>query len=188
MKIYIPIPWDHYGLIAELAQRVSERDLSLGKTALQKHVYFLQTVHGVDCGYDFRLYTYGPFSAELLSDLDTVSGLGGVQVTYDGALAGYRITPGPRSSDVRAHAAEFLSMASEPIDRVLDEFGRLTARDLELQATIVYAEREARETSGKSPEASSIVAVVGDLKPHFSVDQIRAALETLASANHIAVV
>jgi uncharacterized protein YwgA len=185
MKIYIPVPWNQYGLITELAVGASKRDLNLGKTALQKHVYFLQTLHEIDCGYEFRLYTYGPFSAELLGDLDGVAGLGGVEVTYQPQVAGYSITPGPKSADIRLQAAEFLSNSSDAIDSVLDEFGRLTAKDLELSATIVYAEREAREMSGKSPEASSLVDVVRELKPHFSDDQIERSVERLLARSYI---
>ena len=187
MKISISIPWDQYGLISELAEGANQRGINLGKTALQKHVYFLQTLHGVNCGYDFKLYTYGPFSAELLADLDGVAGLGGVEILYYGDSYGYSIKPGPKSGAIRQNASKFLSDASGAIGAVLDEFGRLSAKDLELCATIVYAEREAHEASGGRPQASTIVEIVCQLKPHFSVDQIRSAVDTLADRGYVTV-
>lgn len=43
-----------------------------GKTVLQKLVYLLTTIYVVPTGYEHTLYTYGPFSAELASDVETV--------------------------------------------------------------------------------------------------------------------
>jgi len=182
----LEIPWQRYGLIAELARAQKQRGFSLGKTALQKEVYFLQTLYGVDCGYEFTLYTYGPFSSLLLADLDSVSVLGGVDVQYDSGLGGYRIIPGPENAKVIKSANGFLSEIRDPIESVIAEFGPLYARDLELLATIVFAEREARE-SGKPLSASVLTDVVRGVKPHFTDAQIREAIEKLVDKGHIAV-
>ena len=48
----------------------------LGRTALMKFLYFLQQVRGVDLGYNFTLYTYGPFDAAVLEDLSSTTSLG----------------------------------------------------------------------------------------------------------------
>jgi len=39
-----------------------------------KLLYFLQEWKGVRLNYDFRLYTYGPFESEVLSDLSSGCG------------------------------------------------------------------------------------------------------------------
>jgi uncharacterized protein len=182
----LDIPWQRYGLIAELARAQKKRGLTLGKTALQKEVYFLQTLYGVDCGYEFTLYTYGPFSSLLLADLDSVSVLGGVEIEYDSGVRGYRILPGPENAKVIKSAEEFLSGIKDPIDSVIEEFGGLYAKDLELQATIVFAEREARD-SGKPLTTPALADVVKGVKPHFTEFQIGEAIEKLVDKAHIAV-
>ena len=173
-----------FGIIAELAHRADKRGLSLGKVALQKHVYLLQTLFDVDCGYDFTLYTYGPFSSRLLNDLDTVEFLDGVEVHYLGGLNGYRIEPGDNNELIRKNASKFIAKASKAIDKVLDEFGNYSAKDLELYATIVYAEREAREDDVKVPE-KKLVEVVQGIKPHFSDTVILGAVRKLESSDYI---
>ena len=41
----------------------------LGRTQVMKLLYFLQELKGIPLGYDFRLFNYGPFDSEVLSDL-----------------------------------------------------------------------------------------------------------------------
>ena len=57
MRDNLQIPWEQYGLIVDLTQRLKDKRPQLGKTALQKLVYLLQHVYNVECGYDFSLYT-----------------------------------------------------------------------------------------------------------------------------------
>src|ERR1700679_4231265 len=52
-------------LLAALKQRGSW----CGETHLQKSVYFLQELLGVDLGFPFVLYRHGPYSFEISDDL-----------------------------------------------------------------------------------------------------------------------
>jgi uncharacterized protein YwgA len=185
MKITFAIPWPRYGLIADLTCRNYERANYFGKTALQKQVYLLQTLFGVDCGYDFGLHTYGPFSAQLLADLDALSFMGGVTVENDPSIGGYRILPGERCDYVRKEARDFLEASEESIVNVVEEFGPRYAKDLELLATTVYAEREAL-LNGTPPLEDELADVVSHLKPHFSKEFIREAIRDLRDRSHIA--
>jgi len=36
----------------------------LGKTAMMKYIFLLQKVYKVPLGYDFEIYTYGPYASE----------------------------------------------------------------------------------------------------------------------------
>lgn len=74
---YSEIPWNRYALIADLIRRFDQQRNALGKTALQKMVFLLQRVFGLDFDYAYTLYTFGPFCADLARDLDIVAGLGG---------------------------------------------------------------------------------------------------------------
>lgn len=185
MKVDLQFPWDRYAVITELAGYLGDRDMGLfGKTALQKFVYFLQEVEGVDCGYDFTLYTYGPFSSELLGDLDIVEVMDGVDVDYVPAVNGYHIHPGPKADVIRARAGQLVERARPAIERLVESFGGLRARDLELRATIVYCERDARRR-GEAPSEGSIAKVVQRIKPHFPEREIRGAIRELQGRGYV---
>jgi uncharacterized protein YwgA len=173
-----------HGVITELAKRTQERGMNLGKTALQKHVYFLQSIHDVDVGYDFRLHTYGPFSQQILSDLDALEFIDGVDITYDSSVNGYRIKAGPNADSVVSEAEDFLEEASDSIDVVLEDFGQLNAKELELRATIVFAERDFQSRTG-APKHDELASKVSSIKPHFSLDNINAAIQELAGKGYI---
>lgn len=171
---------DRMVLIRELTKRHSERPYQpLGKTALQKFVYFLQEVHGVECGYDFVLYNYGPYSALLQADLDAARALDFVNIQYDPDIWGYQITLGTATPDLE-HTAE----TRDAVDRVLSDYPSYTAKSLELRATTVYAEREMR-SDADDVDDSEIINVVHELKPHFNKRQIRTTLEELRSKGYV---
>ena len=46
----------------------------LGKTAIMKFMFMLQQVYKVPLGYDFKIYTYGPYSSEVMDDMDFEGG------------------------------------------------------------------------------------------------------------------
>jgi uncharacterized protein YwgA len=185
VTICLEIPRERYGLIVELAERMHARRLSFGKTALQKLVYLLQKLYGINCGYEFKLYTYGPFSSLLLSDLDSVSAFRGVDVRFYGA-SGYQIDPGPMSASVRQHAERFIGEFSKQMDEVVDNFGKLSAKQLELRATVVYVE-SALKTSGRAPTVKALASAVRELKPYFSEAEAKEAISELARRGQIEV-
>lgn len=175
---------NRHALIAELAKRTAKRGYNLGKTALQKHLYFLNTLYGLDTGYSFRLYNYGPFSSEVLSDLDTVEFIDGVKISYDSAVGGYRIRPGKNADNVTEDAKSFLNKADKSIDQVLSDFGNLNAKELELRATIVYADREAKDEN-RELDKEDLADIVHEIKPHFSVPRILGVIEELTERGHL---
>src|SRR5438477_5059079 len=94
-------------VITELASRAPNGHI--GRTALMKFSYFLQTVRGVPLGYRFTLYSYGPFDSNVLSDLSTTENLGAVQssLTYYPGGYGYQITRGQDADSALKAAQDF---------------------------------------------------------------------------------
>ena len=45
-------------------------DPGMGKTAVMKAMFMLQQVKGISLGCDFSIYTYGPYAAEIMEDID----------------------------------------------------------------------------------------------------------------------
>jgi hypothetical protein len=166
--------------------RLSEKSPQLGRTALMKYCYFLQTLRRVPLGYSFSLHSYGPFDSDVLADLDAAEALGEVtsEIVYYSGGYGYRIGPGAQALGAKSWGADLLARHEADIDWVLAEFGNLNSAQLELTSTIVYADREA---AGKSEHltASELSQRVHDVKPHFSQAQILASLRDLQDRGFI---
>ena len=179
MRVSIDIPWNRYGLIAELTNRFKDRCPQFGKTILQKMVYLLQEVYGVKCGYQFDLYTYGPFTSQLLQDLDVVETFKGVQISsVISGMGGYHIETGERNKELREKAGEFLgdSVVSKAINNLIENFGSFNAKELELLSTIVYVNRDMKE---EELSRQDLLQMVRDVKPKFSHSDIEDAVSKL---------
>ena len=154
-------------VLARMVSKAPER--KLGRTQVMKLFYFLQELKGVPLGYDFRLFTYGPFDSEVLSDLATACSLGTVvekTVIYPRGY-GYEITPGPQAGQL-CHDLERtnLGLASQ-VDEVVREFGSLGAAELELRSTILFVDRELGQ-AGTMITDRELATRVRLIKPHFT--------------------
>ena len=85
-----------YALISLLIKEAETKGQRLGKKALQKKVHLIQDLAGIDAGYRFSFYTYGPYSSQLSGDLDAVANSGGANIYYDRLENFYLITGGIR--------------------------------------------------------------------------------------------
>jgi len=179
--VKIETPWERYGTITYIAENVS----ICGKTALQKLVYFLQEWKDVPLGYNYEFYTYGPFSSELMGDLDYSDSLGAVQVKAV-PTGGYCIVSGNRSKEIKDRSKEFLLKYKTEIDDVINTFGGSSAVRLELLATTHYV---FAYFSGQNTECDSLLVTetVHSLKPgKFTTEQIQDAVRFLKDKNVIA--
>ena len=185
MGCKINTPWHRYALIAELAQRLEGKSPQFGKTSLQKLVYLLQELNDVPTDYQFSLYTHGPFTAQLLGDLDLVEALGAVKVHYViSGYGGYQISPDREAEPIRDKAAEFLDANKAAIETVVDEFGAFSAKDLELRSTIVYLDRDVKR-SKKDLDRSDFIELAKKIKPRFTEDAIEKALGELEHKHYV---
>lgn len=162
--------------------RLAEKSQGLGRTALMKYCYFLQTLRRVPLGYSFSLYSYGPFDSDVLADLDATESVGGVktEVVYYSGGYGYRIEPGARTDGAKRWSADFLKQYEGDIDWVLAQFGSLNSAQLELASTIIYSDREAVVKNEKLTP-NQLTQRIHDVKPHFSNAQILILLLDLKS-------
>jgi uncharacterized protein len=166
--------------------RMAEKSPHLGRTALMKYCYFLQTLRRVPLGYAFSLYSYGPFDSDVLADLDAAESIGGVktQVIYYPGGYGYQIEPGDRIEGAKRWGADFLKQYETDIDWVLSQFGNLNSAQLELASTIIYSDRESSAKSERlTPD--QLALRVHDVKPRFSNTQILNLLTDLKRRGHL---
>ncbi len=181
------IPWEKYALITELAEQLKDRSPQFGKTVLQKMVYLLQELYGVNCGYTFDLYMYGPFSSGLLQDLDLVESMGGVSVVpVVFGTGGYRILPGEHSESLKKKATDFLSdeKITSALNMLVEDFGNYQAKELELRSTIIYVSKDMRR-SGNPVSRLDLLRIVKEIKPKFTDAEVQQAIDEMEKRGHI---
>lgn len=156
--------------VAVLARMVKAApDSTLGRTQVMKLFYFLQELKGVPLGYDFRLFNYGPFDSEVLSDLASACGRAVVSETpviYARGY-GYAITPGPNAGNLDRQLEEAGPLLVARVDEVVREFGGLGAAELELRSTILFVDREWSQF-GITTTDQALAGRVREIKPHFT--------------------
>ncbi len=163
------------GLLPALAERASAGHI--GRTALMKYMYFLQVLRQLPLGYNFSMYSYGPFDADVLADLSFAETLNIVDVTpveFSGGY-GYRIRPGDAAESAKTEARQFLRRHSDDINWLFSTFGSLNSAELELTSTLVYVDREL----GDSKSLAKVIDRVSQIKPHFSREQVEEFAESL---------
>ena len=159
----------------ELAGRLKDQSPQFGKTVFMKMAYLLQELYGVPLGYRFSLYTYGPYSPEVLADLEYASLRTQVKVEYlEDPQGGFRITPG-RST----FRNESISKYGDQLDELVRHFGSFNARELELRTTSIFLWKRIRPT--KPEDLSTLIEAIRQLKPHFNEMAIRSAVDNLVS-------
>ena len=169
-------------LSARLATIVAlvEKKPRLGRTAVMKLCYFLQTLRNVPLEYRFTLYSYGPFDVSVLSDISSAETLGGIvskTVLYPGGY-GYEISPANKSRAVKALASGFIKKYGPDIAWASEQFDGLSSADLELLSTIVYVDREFAK--GKLKQAADKLADrVREIKPHFKKPYVQSKVTLL---------
>jgi hypothetical protein len=166
------------GMIAALVERAPGR--SLGRTALVKLAYFLQVLRRVPLGYDFRLYTYGPFDAEVLYDLAQGQTLQvvDVQTVLNPVGYGYDIRPGTNLDAAKRRVLPWLARYDQDLTWVVSEFAARSASELELLGTIVYVDQE-NQKQKQQVSVDHLVQRVREIKSHFTDAFVKAKVQEL---------
>ena len=165
---------DQYALVAFLIKQAMQSRQQLGKKALQKKVHLIQELGGIDTGYRFSFYTYGPYSVSLAGDLDVVANSGGARIRYISSDNQYLIQPSEHTDRMIEKGQNFFEHNQAAIDRVLAAFGNRIAKDLELVSTIAYLHRHARQEEFE--DDGRLAKHVMALKPKYSQRQVENAI------------
>ena len=167
-------------LVRRLAaiQCIVEQSGDIGKTRIQKMVYFLQEVSGVQLRYSFRMHLYGPYSDDVDSGISALRVAGYVKESHYANGYGYHITP---TSASQLPWDTELAEHREEMNRAIGKLGVLHVNDLELWATIHFVQQLLNE-----PTRESVIENVRRLKPRFTAEQIGAAYDQLVEADLMA--
>jgi uncharacterized protein len=175
--------------VAVITALVGRSKRGLGRTGLMKLSYFLQALKNVPLGYSFRLYTYGPYEAQVLEDLKVAEVKGAVKSTVKGYPTGYgyEITPGENAEVIIDAARDELAANAAALDWVLEEFSDRTAIDLEMVGTIIYVDR-ASHASGETLIISDMATRVHAIKPRLALSRIETEARSLLAKGLLTVV
>jgi uncharacterized protein len=166
MSLYLTGSWEH-ALLAKIvsqAANIAQREGGcLGRTAIQKIVYFLQVLD-VPMRYRFEVYHYGPFCAAIVGDLEWL--------VADAAINDHSTDPGKYSKYlpgaacielIEKHAAK-LEKYEDTLTSTVQALLPLKPDHLELIATLDYAFRETKATAGKKPARKNVIARFREFK------------------------
>lgn len=159
-----------YGLLALFAKLSARRHFSLGRTKVQKLVFLLNELMGIDSGYKFHFYTYGPFSSELAGDIDYLDRINVLKVEEISGGEGYLVTAGSQAEKVEKMVQDRLAALSGDVEKIVDEFGACSARDLEMIATLIFVIKYDPKFSG---DIGELIVKAKELKPKFSENEIK---------------
>jgi uncharacterized protein YwgA len=166
---------DRIGVICDILTKKPLKHVT-GKTSIMKLIYILQQVYEVPLGYEYALYTYGPYSPEVMNDIDYARQIDAISVnsvTYSPGLEGYQLETTGNSKREIKKAQDFINLYKEQIEKTTNQFGNRNAKELELIATIIYL-CDAYETNGLNVDVEAISKKVHEIKPHFSPEEIKA--------------
>ena len=150
-------------IIGELARQ--KHSGQLGKTAVMKLLHLLQDGLKVPLGYRFTLYTYGPYDSDVMSDIEFAESLNQVSVEYFGPDQGYSIHS--KSTEVIQVDEDI----KKQIKELMNLFGKMNARDLELRSTLLFLSREFKD--------DLLMRRLQELKPKYSAAETSSAISEL---------
>lgn len=172
MKMNLEGFWQKLGVIIRLVEQSPQK--TLGRTAIVKLLYLLQEVRGLPLGYDFRLYTYGPFDSEVLNDLETAQSFQALHVKtvcYPSGY-GYEVRAGAKAESVKESVKDWLAQHDSALEWAGIRFSGRSASELELIATIVYVAREFQQQA-KSCDVADVIRRVREVKPRFTEQYVQ---------------
>ncbi|MBR0302522.1 MAG: hypothetical protein IJQ80_01585 [Clostridia bacterium] len=162
--------------------RVVQESPKIGKTAIMKCLYLIQTLKNVPLNYEFEIYTYGPYSSAVMDEIDCARQMGLINVyglTYPSGQFGYSIEcseQGKKAIEESKTVAEYSSV----IDDVTLEFGNKTAVELELLSTILFVYKTCDNKS-----ETDVCTIVQGIKPKFSLEEIREKFKYMQENKHL---
>lgn len=163
--------------------KMLQENPGMGKTAVMKTIFMLQQVKHMDLGCEFSIYTYGPYNADVMEDID--------ELVSDGLLSssaysykdyiGYTLSATDSGEEAVSNLKDQDAAA---LKETLDFVRGKNAKELELYSTIIYIEDWYLKNK-KANSVSAIVKKVHEIKPHFSEETIQNAYTCLSAASFL---
>lgn len=158
-------------LIIGLLEKLRKNGSWCGETHLQKSIYFLQELTGVQMGFDFILYKHGPFSFDLRDELTAMRADRLIEHVFQPAPYGPSLRTSKSGLNVYKHFPKTVKRYSRELDFVADNLGDKGVGELERMGTAWYVMQEKPDA-----DIQSRAEYLNELKPHVSVQDALHAL------------
>ena len=162
-------------VVTRLARQLRNSGSWCGETHLQKSVFLLQELAGVDTGYDFILYKHGPFSFDLRDELTSMRGDGLLELVPQSPPYGPKLKPTAQSKEHEASFPKTLSRYADRIKFVTDTVADRGVAELERLATALWVTRQESQDCSIKERAEEL----HNIKPHVSLEQAKEALQEI---------
>lgn len=187
-QLYLTGTWEQALLAAvidESRKLPDGAEVSVGRTALQKLLYFIKR-RGVPMSYRFNIHSYGPFSSDILRDTEWLQADEVVEDRSKDAGRYSSYFPGPALQTLLEMHDSQLKRHLPVVREVVAQLAPLRPDRLELIATLDYLHRSeaAREGSG-SLQTAVVDRFMGVKKDRFDRREVEAAYVSLARAGLI---
>lgn len=165
--------------VSTIVSLVQNAPARLGKTQVQKLVYFAQDC-GIPLQYKYEIYHYGPYSFELSHELGSLDSLGVLNIQSDPSGFGFDISTGKF-----ADRFELDPKYQKKIDKVIRHFGSNTPAQLEVKATIHFVHSVLNKKTSMNKTKYEVVQKVHALKPRFTQEFIKGCYSELERTHWI---
>lgn len=158
-----------------LISKIVEQKPFLGKTAMMKIIYILQQVYSVPLGYDYEIYTYGPYCSEVMEDIQLAADFKAIRinsVVFPNGNLGYELREGDNIKNIIDMEKDFVYSYGDSILEVIKIFGNKTAKELELSSTIIYMYINYTYNNWDN-SIEKVSEGVKKIKPHFDIETIK---------------
>ena len=152
--------------VVSLVEALADVDW-IGKTHVQKAIYFAQEAGGADLGFRYVIHHYGPYSRELDSLVQRLESQRVLNVTAASDSYGYRVTIGEIPLEETLGASLQMS-----VDSIAKHLGGMQTLELERLSTAFYVRNRLPRA-----DREDWVREVKSLKPKFSEAEIEKALD-----------
>ena len=186
MSLQLTGTWEHAVLtsISRVAAGHADKGY-LGRTALQKIVYFLQ-LSGIPMRYRFNIYHYGPFCDRISRDVEWLVADGVLRDASSNPEKYSNYRPADAAEELlRAHA-DALRIHQDTINKVVETLLPLEPSRLELLATLDYLYRQLKAGGGCGPWKERVINRFMEVKKDkFQRDVVWAAYDAMVQADLI---
>ena len=162
-------------VLLALVEKLKDRGDWCGETHIQKTTYFLQQLMNVPLEFEFILYKHGPFSFDLSDEITAMRADNLFKLQTQPYPYGPSILPGLGSEMLKENFQKTISKYDEPLNFIVENFGRKTVAELERLATALYVTTEQAIAGPVEDRAKRI----NELKPHVSLEEARDAVLTI---------
>lgn len=186
MPLQLTGTWEHAVLTAITQVAAGHPDKGyLGRTALQKIVYFLQ-LSGIPMRYRFDIYHYGPFCDRISRDVEWLVADGVLRDTSSSPEKYSNYRPADAAEELLRSHADALKSHQETINKVVQTLLPLEPAHLELLATLDYLYRQLKAGGGSGPWKERVVTRFMEVKKEkFQREVVSAAYDAMVQVHLI---